>query len=511
MKIVLCFLLLCVHCGVLSRSSDYKLGNTYGYRSSNSKNDIWEDSKQDDTCYKRGISFLDKSLDDEIEEEIAGFNMQRSWNGRKVVYKIDNLPKCTDIKDAATVKMIIDNAAETWNKVEGANVMLVNIEDIKNSNKVKDNQDFDNNSEKNNNNSNEDEFSNDTEEMDELQSADYNINDSESDFPTDYQGVDIIVSFEPCNHLKHRDKNPNAFLEEYGEDCEGVYAHAHFFGDIHFNELMTWTDKVLTEKDLTFNDYVKPNLYSIALHEFGHSLGLRHTLVKQDAMYWDFSGMRKQELLELGENDIKELKNLYKVKDKCQDKVSICSRNQDQYCNNVEQRPLCAKTCGDCDECGTGLVDDYMKCSESICNDMNHQMRPFCRKTCKLCDPGSITGKCTGLPGNISRLITDEKFPIIRGTPVKVRCEKGYKIDGDEVITCRDGEVFTWEEEEPECELIQIEEEEQCVDVRAKNCKRLKSKPDRIKKKCKKSIWKKSCPQTCGACKIGPEKKKRKV
>ena len=109
---------------------------------------------------------------------------------------------------------------------------LVNIDDIEKSNEVKDNQDFDNNSETNNNNSNEDEFSNDTEEMDELQSADYNINNSDSDFTTQYQGVDIIVSFEPCNHLKHRDKNPNSFLEEYGEDCEGVYAHAHFFGKI---------------------------------------------------------------------------------------------------------------------------------------------------------------------------------------------------------------------------------------------------------------------------------------
>ena len=29
-------------------------------------------------------------------------------------------------------------------------------------------------------------------------------------------------------------------------------------------------------------------------------------------MYWDFSGMRKQELLELGENDIRKLQNLYK-------------------------------------------------------------------------------------------------------------------------------------------------------------------------------------------------------
>jgi hypothetical protein len=42
--------------------------------------------------------------------------------------------------------------------------------------------------------------------------------------------VDIIISFEPCIHLKHRDKTPNTFEEDFGEECDAVYAHAHFYG-----------------------------------------------------------------------------------------------------------------------------------------------------------------------------------------------------------------------------------------------------------------------------------------
>ena len=54
-----------------------------------------------------------------------------------------------------------------------------------------------------------------------------------------------------------------------------INTYYNFAGDIHLNELMTWSDKVYTEDEVRLNDYLKPNLYSIALHEFGHSLGLR--------------------------------------------------------------------------------------------------------------------------------------------------------------------------------------------------------------------------------------------
>merc|ERR1712176_174604 len=139
------------------------------------------------------------------------------------------------------------------------------------------------------------------------------------------------------------------------------------------------------------------------------------------------------------------------------------------------------------------------KCSSSICEDIDHPMRPFCRQTCKLCELDALKGKCTGLPSNISRLITEEKFPVTQGAEVKVSCEEGYKIDGDDVITCQDGTIFSWEEEEPECEVI--EEIKECADVRVNNCKKLqKMKPSKLKKKCKKSVWKKSCPLTCGVC-----------
>ena len=65
-----------------------------------------------------------------------------------------------------------------------------------------------------------------------------------------------------------------------------------------------------------------------------------------------------------------------------------------------------------------------------------------------------FSGKCTGLPTNISRLVTDAQFPVSQGTPVKVGCEEGFTVDGNDVITCVKGTLFSWEEEEPECEPL---------------------------------------------------------
>ena len=87
MKFVLCFLLLSVHCGVLARSSNYILGNTYGYKSSKSKNDIWEGPKQDDTCYK--VKFLSPP------------SSYLNWHGHESVNIIKYLP----IQDRLTVNL----------------------------------------------------------------------------------------------------------------------------------------------------------------------------------------------------------------------------------------------------------------------------------------------------------------------------------------------------------------------------------------------------------------------
>ena len=55
--------------------------------------------------------------------------------------------------------------------------------------------------------------------------------------------------------------------------------NARLSGDIHLNDQMTWTDRVLSDDEIKVNDFIRPNLYSIVLHEFGHSLGLRYNYI----------------------------------------------------------------------------------------------------------------------------------------------------------------------------------------------------------------------------------------
>ena len=80
----------------------------------------------------------------------------------------------------------------------------------------------DNNEIEENTNQNE-EWSNEIEELSELTS----LNSNEAAIT-----ADILVSFEKCIHLKHRDRKPNAHEEDFGDDCHQVYAHAHFYGEI---------------------------------------------------------------------------------------------------------------------------------------------------------------------------------------------------------------------------------------------------------------------------------------
>ena len=88
---------------------------------------------------------------------------------------------------------------------------LVNVDDLKKTNVV----DYNMNT--------EEEFSNEIEdEVYELVQIIELDNGNED--------IDIMVSFEPCSHFKHRGKTPHPIEEDFGEDCDAVYAHAHFFG-----------------------------------------------------------------------------------------------------------------------------------------------------------------------------------------------------------------------------------------------------------------------------------------
>ena len=107
--------------------------------------------------------------------------------------------------------------------------------------------------------------------------------------------VDFEVSFEPTDHLS----------------SGNVFAHAYFpgqgeiSGDVHINDgSWDWVSGV------HLNDLAHPPLVPIMIHEFGHSLGLRHDTATMDSiMYPSFNmGTRKTNL---GERDIFRIQERY--------------------------------------------------------------------------------------------------------------------------------------------------------------------------------------------------------
>ncbi|KAK2719637.1 matrix metalloproteinase-24-like isoform X2 [Artemia franciscana] len=82
----------------------------------------------------------------------------------------------------------------------------------------------------------------------------------------------------------------------------GTLAHAYFpiyGGDAHFDDAETWT----------INSYKGTNLYQVAAHEFGHSLGLSHSDIRSALMAPFYRGY--EPTLELDVDDILAIQALY--------------------------------------------------------------------------------------------------------------------------------------------------------------------------------------------------------
>ena len=99
--------------------------------------------------------------------------------------------------------------------------------------------------------------------------------------------VDFNVSFEPADHFSSKN----------------IFAHAWFVGqgdisgDVHFNDGWDW----VTHSEL--QNIGHPPIIPIGVHEFGHSLGLRHDLIFPESIMWPSFNLGKKKNI-LGPNDI---------------------------------------------------------------------------------------------------------------------------------------------------------------------------------------------------------------
>ncbi len=110
--------------------------------------------------------------------------------------------------------------------------------------------------------------------------------------------VDFDVSFEPTDHFT----------------SDNIFAHAYFpgqgdiSGDVHINDGgWHWTS------DVSLSNLARPPLVPIMIHEFGHSLGLRHDTftdsMHTEIMYPTFNIGRKK--TNLGIRDIFRIQEKY--------------------------------------------------------------------------------------------------------------------------------------------------------------------------------------------------------
>ncbi|XP_071989070.1 collagenase 3-like [Engystomops pustulosus] len=121
--------------------------------------------------------------------------------------------------------------------------------------------------------------------------------------------ADLMISFVPKEH--------GDFFPFDGP--QGVLAHAfppgeHLGGDVHFDEEETWT--------VDLEDF---NLFSVAVHEFGHALGLDHSRNPYALMYPIYSYFNSENFT-LPTDDVQGIQELYGSRPSSIITPTICSQ-----------------------------------------------------------------------------------------------------------------------------------------------------------------------------------------
>ncbi|XP_066296423.1 matrix metalloproteinase-16-like [Branchiostoma lanceolatum] len=121
-------------------------------------------------------------------------------------------------------------------------------------------------------------------------------------FTRTFGTADIDISFVYGDHFHDQDPFDGPSTAAGG----GSLAHAFppdidsdFRGDVHFDDSETWT---MDKKEGI-------NLYQLAVHEIGHSLGLSHSTQHNSVMYPYYHGLRRH--FRLHPDDIRHIQRLY--------------------------------------------------------------------------------------------------------------------------------------------------------------------------------------------------------
>jgi matrix metalloproteinase-14 (membrane-inserted) len=201
----------------------------------------------------------------------------------------------------------------------------------------------------------------------------------------------------------------------------GTLAHAYFpvfGGDAHFDASEKWT----------INSYRGTNLFQVAAHEFGHSLGLSHSDVRQALMAPFYRGY--DPLFELDQDDIQGIQALYGMK---KNKVPSGEPDDSDFeGSNTPSHRVPAPSAPDVNLCKNPKVDTIFNSAEGYTYIFKGN------KYWRLTDdsvsagyPKLISNGWPGLPGDINAAFTykNGKTYFFKGS--KYWRYKGRKMDGE--------------------------------------------------------------------------------
>ncbi|XP_065207839.1 matrix metalloproteinase-14 isoform X1 [Planococcus citri] len=209
----------------------------------------------------------------------------------------------------------------------------------------------------------------------------------------------------------------------------GTLAHAYFpvyGGDVHFDDSERWTINVGSGT----------NFFQVAVHEFGHALGLSHSDVKGAVMYPFYGGYDPN--FELHPDDVDGIQALYGASERPSTDDDAEGAGSGKPTSTLKppimttpppNTPSPPTTDGDPELCKDGSFDTIFNSKEGVSYVFKGQ------NYWKLTEDGvaagypkSIGGSWVGLPGNI-----DAAFTYKNGKTYFFKGSKYWKYDGKKV------------------------------------------------------------------------------